>query len=92
MKKLEEIPGFEKTPELTEKKACTKIYKIAGAKTFMNMNKETAVLLKKLLDDRRELLEMTIKLFKAGWQGGSINFCDFYDLILKVTKKTYQEL
>jgi len=61
---IEKIPGFEITPDLQEKQACTKIYTIAGLKT-MNMKKEVAGVLKKLLDDRRRLLCILIELLEG---------------------------
>lgn len=63
-KQIEKIPGFEITPDLHELKACMKIYAIAGLNT-MNMKKEIAGVLKKLLDDRRRLLCILIELLEG---------------------------
>lgn len=61
---IEKIPGFEKTPDLHELKACTSIYRIAGLKT-MSMKKEVAGVLKRLLDDRRKLVCILIELLEV---------------------------
>lgn len=92
---LSKIPGFEKPPDLHALKACTDIYKIAGLKT-MNMKKDVAGALKKLLDDRRELLQLCIKmfciLFLTHQNNDSVFESECLFLFRKVTGKSIDEI
>ncbi len=92
---IEKIPGFEITPDLQEKQACTKIYTIAGLKT-MNMKKEVASVLKKLLDDRRRLTKMCLNMFCLSHLSHQSNNSVFKNecivILQEATGKTIDEL
>lgn len=94
-KQIEKIPGFEITPDLHKIKACAEIYNIAGLKT-MNMKKEVAGALKKLLDDRRRLTGLCLAMFRIFFlshlNNNSILKSDCIRILKKVTGKTIDEL
>jgi len=62
--KLDDIPGFEKTPDSFKNNAgCFEIAQILGLNSLRDLEDVTdlAKMLKKLLDDRREIIELILK-------------------------------
>ena len=99
--KLDDIPGFIKTPEIKTVKDCIKILDIAEIKQSPMASSyfENTKAIKKLLDDRRLLFELVLSYLSS--RHGINNSCmiprhklreSAEKAIKKITGKSWEEL